>query len=208
MAITPPPYCESRYTEAGFAPHQLDENHKLFIGRLPNAHRLNNHDFESLWNMHPLGFSEILMHGKLVALPRYQQAYGVDYHFSGQDSRALPVPPVLVGIHKWAQSVIDERLNGILANWYDGTLGHYIGPHRDSVANMVKGAPIVTVSLGETRVFRVAPWKGHGNLDFEVVDGSVIVMPYNTNLRFTHAIPRRTAYRGKRISITLRAFGN
>ena len=54
---------------------------------------------------------------------------------------------------------VDDRLNGLLLNWYDGRLGHYIGKHRDSRVNMIHGAPIVTISLGEERSFRLAPWR-------------------------------------------------
>ena len=36
-------------------------------------------------------------------------------------------------------------------------LDHYIGAHRDSTASMIEGVPIVTVSLGEERAFRLRP---------------------------------------------------
>ena len=36
--------------------------------------------FDALWQMHPQVFHEIKMHGQLVKTPRWQQAYGVDYH--------------------------------------------------------------------------------------------------------------------------------
>jgi hypothetical protein len=31
-------------------------------------------------------------------------------------------------------------------------------------------------------------------------------MPYNTNLAWKHSVPKRACYRGRRISVTLRAF--
>jgi len=71
---------------------------------------------------------------------------------------------------------------------------------------MVPGAPIVTISLGDRRVFRLRPWKGRGVRDFEVANGTVIVMPYDTNLTWTHEVPGRAQDRGRRISLTLRAF--
>ena len=63
----------------------------------------------------------------------------------------------LLPVLEWSRSEIHDGLNGVLLNWYDGTLGHYIGKHRDSTTNMVSGTPIVTVSLGEARVFRLRP---------------------------------------------------
>ena len=72
---------------------------------------------------------------------------------------------------------------------------------------MVVGAPIVTISFGETRRFRLRPPKGQsGLLDFEAADGAVFVMPYDTNLAWTHEVPKEAKRRGRRISITLRAF--
>ena len=73
------------------------------------------------------------MHGRPVQTPRWQQAYGADYHYTGQTNAALPVPKSLEPVRDLARRAIDERLNGLLLNWYDGKLGHYIGPHHDSV---------------------------------------------------------------------------
>ena len=73
------------------------------------------------------------MHGRFVKIPRWQQAYGVDYRFSGKVSKALPIPVLLTPLVVWAKNQIDDRLNGMLLNWYDADLGHYIGRHRDSI---------------------------------------------------------------------------
>jgi alkylated DNA repair dioxygenase AlkB len=97
-------------------------------------------------------------------------------------------------------------LNGLLLNWYDGQLGHYIGPHHDSRKFMIVGAPIVTVSLGEERVFRLTQPKTKEHREFPACDGTVFVMPYDTNLVWKHEVPKSAKRRGRRISITLRAF--
>jgi len=142
----------------------------------------------------------------MVKTPRWQQAYGMDYFYTGRINAAEPVPQILSPLLKWMQENIDERLNGILVNWYDGSLKHYIGRHRDSTANMVEGAPIVTVSLGEERVFRLRPHDGAGRRDFPASDGTVFIMPYETNLAWTHEVPHHRRLAGRRVSITLRSF--
>jgi hypothetical protein len=43
-----------------------------------------------IWELHPAEFPEITIHGRLVRIPRWQQAYGRDYRFSGRVNRALP----------------------------------------------------------------------------------------------------------------------
>jgi hypothetical protein len=77
------------------------------------------------------------MHGRPIKTPRWQQAYGADYHYTGRTNAALSVPAILEPLHHWARQAIDDRLNGLLLNWYDGALGHYIGPHHDSTKKMV-----------------------------------------------------------------------
>lgn len=57
----------------------------------------------------------------------------------------------------WAREADYEALNGLLLNWYDGRFGHHIGKHGDSRVGMIPGAPIVTISLGEERNWRLAP---------------------------------------------------
>jgi len=162
--------------------------------------------FEAIWALRPEDYHIIQIHGRPVPTPRWQQAYGADYHYTGRTNEALPVPTVLEPLHTWARRSIDDRLNGLLLNWYDGSLGHYIGPHHDSVKDMVVGAPIVTISLGEERVFRLMHPKRKVTSDFIVRDGSVFVMPYETNGAWKHAVPKFARYRGRRISITVRAF--
>jgi alkylated DNA repair dioxygenase AlkB len=187
--------------------HPLDEHHALYSAELPAELRPDREGFERLWSLHPDEFHVIKMHGRQVRTPRWQQAYGADYHYTGNVNRALPVPPELVALHRWVRGGIDDRLNGILLNWYDAEHEHYIGKHRDSTVNMVEGAPIVTVSFGAERAFRLRPWRAEGRLsDFPARDGKVFVMPYETNRAFTHEVPHSAKSVGRRISVTLRAF--
>jgi alkylated DNA repair dioxygenase AlkB len=193
----------------GFTCHTLCGGHTFWVGELPESLCFTAEQFEALWQLQPVDSPTIRMHGRLVKVPRKQQAYGKDYHFSGQTSTALPIPELLTPMVAWARATVDDRLNGVLLNWYDGRLGHYIGKHRDSRANMVDGAPIVTISLGEERKFRLAPWRrrNEDSVEFLADDGRVFVMPYETNLAWTHAVPASRRYTGRRISVTLRAFG-
>jgi len=191
----------------GFIEQKLDDRHSFWRGRLPDALIPVEVEFEALWRMHPEEYHEIKIHGRPVKTPRWQQAYGQDYHYTGRTNAALPVTQELVTFLEWARQAIDPRLNGILLNWYDGKRGHYIGKHRDSIKNMIQGAPIVTISLGEERVFRLRPWKEPGNpVDLQARNGTVFIMPYETNLAWTHEVPKRARYTERRISVTLRAF--
>lgn len=191
---------------AGFQHLDLDERHGLFRGRVPDSLIPDAAAFETLWSLHPAEFHEIRVHHRLVRTPRWQQAYGRNYVFSGTESTALPVPPLLAPLHDWCRATVDARLNGLLLNWYDGALGHYISAHRDSRRKLIADVPVMTVSFGEERVFRLRPYRGKGYVDLEARDGDVFLMPYETNLAWTHELPRFRRYRGRRISVTVRAF--
>lgn len=195
---------------SSFDRSDLGGGHTFLTGRLP-AEKLAAVSFSKLWDLHPPEFPEIHMHGHRVKIPRWQQAYGVDYRFSGQISRALPTPESLQPVLDWCRSEIDSALNGLLLNWYDGSLGHYIGRHRDSTKGLVAGSGIVTVSFGEARTFRLRPWphrSGAKPIDFETANGSVFILPWSTNQAFTHEVTSSKRRQGERISVTIRAFEN
>lgn len=187
--------------------HNLDGEHYLFSGSVPDDLCLDRDAFEKLWSLHPDEYHEIKIHGRLIKTPRWQQAYGTDYYYTGFINRALPIPEIIVPLHSWIKEHIDLRLNGLLVNWYDGELGHYIGPHRDSPHGLIKGSPIVTVSFGETRIFRLRPTKQReAYLDFTAESGTVFIMPWETNQMWKHEVPHFRRYQGRRISVTFRVF--
>lgn len=186
--------------------YDLGDGHTFSVSRLPYDLPSGPALFESLWQLHPAEYHEIVMAGRRVRTPRWQQAFGADYRYSGSINRALPLAPPLLPLLDWARQAIDPGLNAVLMNWYDAALGHYMGRHRDSTGGMVRGAPIVTISFGEERVFRLRPLHGPGRKDFLARDRSVFIMPYETNRDWTHEVPRARKYTGRRISVTLRAF--
>lgn len=185
----------------------LDDRHSILLGNLPDQLMANEENFETLWNLHPNKFPVIKIHGKSVPIPRWQHAYGIDYRFSGATSSSLPVPVCLHPFLNWAQIKIDPALNGLLLNWYDGSKGHYIGKHRDSRIGLIEEKPIVTISLGEERPFRFQRWRSSERVDIAAHNGSVIVFTDEVNCAWTHAVPKTKKAVGRRISITIRAFG-
>ena len=196
-----------RLARGGFVRHPMEDEFDFWTGVLPPAQVPTAAERAELWDSHPAEYHTILMRGRPVKTPRWQQAFGADYRYTGRVNKALPLTPLLRRLLEWTQGSMDERLNSVLVNWYDASLRHYIGPHRDATASMIEGAPIVTISLGEERLFRLRRWrrKRGGQFHFPAPDGAVFVMPYETNLAFTHAVPYFSRHRGRRISITLRA---
>jgi alkylated DNA repair dioxygenase AlkB len=176
-------------------------------GSLPAPLIWDDAAFEEAWGLHPADKHVIHMPGGPVETPRWQQAYGADYRYTGRVNRALPVPSLLVPVREWVRETVDPRMNALLLNWYEGP-GHYIGPHHDDERDMVAGTPIVTVSFGETRVFRLTRGAGTDKVtrDFPAENGAVFALPFETNRVWKHAVPKAARYTGRRISVTLRAF--
>lgn len=181
---------------------QLDETYSVSVGILPDSYRP---DFDTLWRLHPEQYHQISMHGRTVETPRWQQAYGRSYRYSRQVNHALPTPIEFTPYFELACQV-DERFNGLLVNWYDGARGHYIGPHRDSRIDIVADSPFLSLSLGETRTFRFRPLGGKGYVDLSLTDRSLLLVPWHVNESWTHEVPRSKRFKGKRISLTFRAF--
>ena len=186
----------------------MDEEYVFLTSSLPDDMNLRGTQFEQFWAMHPETFQSVRMRSGWVRLPRWQQAFGKDYQFSGQTAVAREIGVDVAPYLEWARDVVDPRLNGLLVNWYDGALGHYIGRHRDSEKGLLAGVPIVTISLGEERLmrFRSSRGKGKERYDHPVSPGAVVVVPLETNREWSHEVPKFKRWTGRRISISLRGF--
>jgi alkylated DNA repair dioxygenase AlkB len=190
--------------------HDLGDGCLFRSGRLQNEHRWGPQIFERVWDLRPAERHKIMIHGHEVAIPRLQEAYMADYQFSGTTKRAKPLPVLLQPLYDWVKEACYVGVGGtlgILGNWYEGP-GQYIGPHHDKYKDLVSGSPIVTVSFGETRTFRLTKGKGTDArvFDFPATDGAVFVLPFETNRIWKHSVPKSTKYKGRRISMTFRAF--
>lgn len=189
--------------------HHLDSEYDLFEKQLPQELLWDEPIFETVWALRPGERHRVKMVGRLVELPRDQQAYGATYKYTGSENRALPIPTVFKPLLEWCRTQVEPQLNGLLLNWYQGP-SDYIGPHHDSTRGLIPETPIVTISFGEARTFRLTKWekkKKVAHHDFPTSPGRVFVMPWATNKAWKHEVVKRVGYKGRRISVTLRAFG-
>lgn len=185
----------------------FEADHGVWLGPLPSALHWSSSQFDTAWASHPAGFHQVRIFGKLVDVPRWSETYGRDYPFAGTTQLARPIPDYLAPLLDWSRAHVDPRYNGLLLNWYDGALGHYIGRHRDDEKELIADAAILTISFGEARTFRMRRYKGDERHDIDLADGSALVLPYATNMAYTHEIPKSKRATGRRISVTIRAFG-
>jgi alkylated DNA repair dioxygenase AlkB len=185
---------------------KLAEGCEIYISNTIHELNMDHSTFLELWNLHPKDYHKIKMYGKEIYTPRWQQAYGKNYNYTGSINNALPISDNFKKYLHWFRQNVDSRLNGLLLNWDDGQKGHYIGAHRDDSRDLFYDSPYVTISFGQERIFRMRPYKEKGFTDIITRHGEAIVIPWNTNKKWTHEVPNFKKYQGKRISITLRAY--
>jgi alkylated DNA repair dioxygenase AlkB len=173
--------------------------------------RLDDESFEEIWNLHPKERGRGIMRGKEMEFPRWMQAYGDNYRFTGVDHSGLPIEhPFFLALLEYANRNFNGEFNQIFVNWY-GDGFDYIGPHSDNEKTHVDGAPILSFSYGEERDFYVRGRKGtvseNFSIDFKMPHNSLIVMCGDTQKQSKHSVPKRTSKKnplGRRINITVR----
>lgn len=191
----------------------LSESAWIEQGMLPTD-LTSKMDFETLWELHPEKLGEVRMFGRLVPTPRWQQSYMQDYFFTGVEHKAAELPVKFQPFLSWANQVLSEicpnlEFNQALINWYqDGN--HYIGPHRDDERQLVKHSPIMSISLGQQRTFRVKNRFTGVITDIQMPDTSFLVMCGTMQRDFTHEVLKVTGQKGRdmgrRINVTFRVF--
>lgn len=187
----------------------FNDNCWLEKGNIPI--KISKEEYKILWTSHPKERNEIFIFNKYYKVPRWQEAYGKNYFFSGNTAIAKPITEQLKKYLNWANmnEIKNGRnggLNGILVNWYqDGE--HYIGWHSDDESQLDKKAPIYTISLGSTRTFRIREKKNTKNTtDYELENNSFLIMGGEFQKYYQHQLPKRKKCKNSRISITIRKF--
>src|SRR5262249_61091080 len=80
-----------------------------------------------------------------------------------------------------------------------------VAPHNDHLDEIVRGFPIALLSLGATRRMAIrAKAAPKRVLHVDLAAGSLLVMSYETQLHYTHGIPKTREPVGPRISLAFR----
>jgi len=81
-----------------------------------------------------------------------------------------------------------------------------VAPHNDHLDEIAAGCPIALLSLGATRRMTIrAKAAPRRVLHVDLAAGSLLLMSYETQIHYTHGVPKTTERVGARISLAFRA---
>ena len=137
------------------------------------------------------------MYDREVDVPRLVASFRLD-------SPSISLPATITDVSRRVVETLGVPFNSVGLNLYrDGR--DSVAPHNDHLYDILEGFPIALVSLGAARRFTIrakTPPRRVIHLDLE--PGSLLVMDYQTQLHYTHAVPKTTAPVSERISLAFR----
>lgn len=181
---------------------------KSWIKIIPNFYKLTKEQFESIWNLIPTEPSHIFLHGKETKIPRMQSLFDeTTYYFSGRtvSPRKLDNPILIDILQKISLMEPEYKYTGVFVNWYRNG-DDYISYHSDNEKDLVQGAPIFSLSFGETRNFKIKNIKNDKVIDYELKDGMLLIMGGDMQKEFKHSVPKSKKKMGRRLNLTFRSF--
>lgn len=151
---------------------------------------------------------EITLWGKQHLQPRLTCWYGHhgdDYSYSGIELVRNEWTPTLLQIRRDIESVSGHRFNSVLLNLYRDEHDS-VGMHSDDEPEFGQQPVIASLSLGETRVFRLKhkTRRELKSIAIELTDGSLLVMAGATQQYWRHGINKENQNRKPRINLTFR----
>jgi alkylated DNA repair dioxygenase AlkB len=114
------------------------------------------------------------------------------------------VPEAIRGAARRVIAATGVAFTSVGLNFYRD--GHdSVAPHNDHLDEITPGSPIVLLSLGATRRMTIrAKAAPRRVLHVDLAAGSLLVMSYETQLHYTHGVPKTSDPVGPRISLAFR----
>ena len=136
------------------------------------------------------------MYDREVDVPRLQ----AHVDLSADDE---PVPDAIRVAANRVIAATGVPFNSVGLNFYrDGA--DSVAPHSD-LDDIVRGFPVALLSLGATRRMMIrAKQPPARSIHVDLTAGSLLMMSYETQLHYTHGVPKTAARVGPRISLALR----
>lgn len=129
---------------------------------------------------------------------------GTGYTYSGLTHATCLWTPLLTRLRQDIEAATGHRYNSVLLNLYRNEHDS-VGWHSDNERELGEMPVIASLSLGETRTFRLRHReRGHAPLSINLTNGSLLLMAGATQRNWQHAIPKERCGKGSRINLTFR----
>lgn len=140
-----------------------------------------------------------VMYEREVEVPRLRAHFRVD---------DPDLPAALREAHVTVSAAVSAPFDSIGLNLYRDQHDS-VAPHNDKLADIVRGQPIALLSLGATRRMTIrAKQPPRRVLQLDLTAGSLLVMSWETQLHYDHAILKQRTPVGPRISLAFRVRGD
>lgn len=154
----------------------------------------------------------ITLWGKQYPQPRLTAWYGDagrSYAYSGVVLEPHPWTQTLLRIKDDIEHVCGHRFNSVLLNLYRNEHDS-VGWHSDDEPELGKTPVIASLSLGQTRTFRLRRKsdKKQKPVSIALNDGSLLLMAGMTQRFWQHMVPKEREPLGPRINLTFRTILN
>ena len=132
---------------------------------------------------------------------------GIRYSYSGLQLKSRPWHPELLQLRNYLQTELGQPFNSVLANAYRNG-SDSMGWHADDEKELGTRALIASISMGASRKFKMQSRNGKVKQDFQLENGSLLVMQRHCQTRYRHALPKTAKNIGLRINLTFRLIKN
>lgn len=146
------------------------------------------------------------IYGKSIRSPRRVCWYGdlnAVYTYSGIRHTPLPWPKSLLALRNKVQQFTGKSLNAVLGNHYrDGN--DSMGWHADKEKELGSTPFIASLSLGDSRVFKIRHNKTKETVSVELNSGSLLLMCGKLQKNWRHSVPKTKRHKHARINLSFR----
>lgn len=154
----------------------------------------------------PWRSESITLFGKTYPQPRLIAWYAdpeLDYSYSGTRLETLPWTPLLIDLKQRVEQLTGHGFNSVLLNYYrDGA--DSMGMHADDEPELGPQPVIASLSLGESRIFKLRHKREPLSHRLNLEDGSLLLMQGPTQANWKHGIDKTRKPCGPRLNLTFR----
>eukprot|EP00427_Karlodinium_veneficum_P046102 CAMPEP_0169303616 /NCGR_PEP_ID=MMETSP1016-20121227/69452_1 /TAXON_ID=342587 /ORGANISM="Karlodinium micrum, Strain CCMP2283" /LENGTH=331 /DNA_ID=CAMNT_0009396453 /DNA_START=15 /DNA_END=1011 /DNA_ORIENTATION=- len=150
-----------------------------------------------------------LIEGIEPRLTLFMADRGIRYEYSGRDNEGVEWHPAILEIKEKAERALVECglprvvFNSVQLNRYDGPR-HSLGMHADNEPDLVRGAPIASVTFGASREFKIMRRDDESkNWVLNLADGCFLLMGGDMQTYYLHGVPPG-GEKSVRINLTFR----